>query len=138
MIAYSNINELIHSREFGGILSYLSLVNGIEGAILYDRDGLVVASGENTDSQLHYQAPYLLADFMSSLAKLEQTDFGRIDVQVTYGSENFFQIVNLNKASLFFLVVSGPKGSYELFKIRIGRSAQALEYLIHEKGYYKG
>jgi hypothetical protein len=132
------INKLAESRDLDGCLGYLSLVNGIDGALLYSREGLVVAAGENTLESLHIEAPYFLANFLEFLRQGRLLGLGVMDQQVAYGEQKFYQIINLERLDRFFLVVSGALGSYELFKFRIGRGAQAVSQRLHDRGYFRG
>ena len=115
------INRLSESRDLDACLGYLSLVNGIDGALLYSREGLVVAAGGNTLESLHLEAPYLLANFCDSLEHCREVGLGRLSHQVTFSELRFHEVINLEKSGRFFLVVTGTRGSYELFRVRIDK-----------------
>ncbi len=132
-----HINKLVESRDLDGCLGYLSLVNGISGAILYNREGLVVASGEDTHESVFIEAPYFLSNFLESLGQCKMLGLGPLDHAVSFVDARFHVILNLEHANLFFLVVTGTRGSYDLFKFRIERGAQALARLLHERGYIR-
>ena len=132
-----HINKLAESRDLDGCLGYLSLVNGISGAIVYNREGLVVASGEDTHESLFIEAPYFLANFLESLAQCRMLGMGPLEHAVSFVDNRFHLILNLEQSNLFFLVVTGTRGSYELFKFRIERGAQAIARLLHERGYIR-
>lgn len=132
------INALAESRDLDGCLSYLSLVNGIDGAVLYSREALVVGAGQDTLGGLFVEAPYLLDAHFESAARLRSLGLGCLDFQVHYTDEKFHLIVNLNKQDGFYLVVSGTRGSFDLFKFRIERGAQAVVRLLQDHGYLRG
>ena len=133
-----HINKLAESRDLDSCLGYLSLVNGITGAVLYSREGLVVGSGENSQESLFVEAPYFLCGFQETLEQCKMLGLGPLDHQVTFTESRFHLIINLGQLSLFFLVVTGARGSYELFKFRIERGAKAIAQLLHERGYLRG
>lgn len=133
-----HINKLAESRDIDDCLGYLSLVNGINGAILYSREGLVVGSGEDTHESLAIEAPYFLAGFLESLERSRMLGSGPLDHAVSFTQNRFILILNVDLSGSFFLVVAGTRGSYELFKFRIERGAQAIAQLLHERGYLRG
>ena len=133
-----HINKLVESRDLDGCLGYLSLVNGIHGAVLYNREGLVVGSGEDTHESLFIEAPYFQAGFLESLDRCAMLGLGPLDHVVTFTESRFHLTINVELSNLFFLVVTGARGSYELFKFRIERGAQAIALLLHARGYLRG
>lgn len=132
------INKLAESRDLDGCLGYLSLVNGIEGAAIYSYEGLVVAFGADSGESLFIEAPYFLANFMEGLRQCRELGLGAMDHQVSFTDARFHEVISLGKSGVFFLVVTGTRGSYELFKFRIERGAQAVAQLLHERGYLRG
>lgn len=132
-----DINKRVDSNDLDECLGYLSLVNGINGAILYGKEGLVIASGEETQANHFVEAPYFLANFLESQAQCKMLGMGSIDHTVTFIDNRFLLIINLSQTDLFFLVVTGTMGSYELFKFRIERGAQAISRLLHQRGYIR-
>ncbi len=133
-----SINNLVESQDFDQCLGYLSLVNGIEGALLFSPEGLIMAKGENSSAELMIYAPYLLSNFLASIQQLSRVGLHFMESQVTYSDEKFYQIINLGRSNLFFLMISGTKGSYDLFKFRIERGAQAIVQLLHAQSYLRG
>lgn len=133
-----HINKLVESSDLDGCLGYLSLVNGINGAVLYNREGLVVGTGEETRESLYIEAPYFLSGFMDTLERGVMLGLGPVDHAVTFTESRFHLIINIEQSNLFFLVVTGTRGSYELFKFRIERGAQAIARLLHARGYLRG
>jgi hypothetical protein len=133
-----HINKLVESRDLDACLGYLSLVNGIQGAILYNREGLVMGFGEDTHETLFIEAPYFQAGFLESLDRCAMLGLGPLDHVVTFTENRFHLTINLELSNLFFLVVTGTRGSYELFKFRIERGAQAIARLLHARGYLRG
>jgi hypothetical protein len=133
-----HINKLAESRDLDGCLGYLSLVNGITGAVLYNREGLVVGYGEDTHESLFIEAPYFQAGFMETLERSHMLGLGPVDHAVSFTESRFHLIINIEQSNLFFLVVAGTRGSYELFKFRIERGAQAIARLLHARGYLRG
>ena len=133
-----HINKLVESRDLDGCLGYLSLVNGIHGVVLYNREGLVMGFGEDTHESLFIEAPYFQAGFMETLERCAMLGLGPLDHVVTFTESRFHLIINVELSNLFFLVVSGTRGSYELFKFRIERGAQAIARLLHARGYLRG
>jgi predicted regulator of Ras-like GTPase activity (Roadblock/LC7/MglB family) len=135
--APTDINKLVESRDLDQCLGYLSLVNGITGAILYSREGLVVAWGEDTQQNHFIESPYFLANFLESLAQYRMLGMGPLENAVSFSEHHFNLILNLGQLDLFFLVVAGTRGSYDLFKFRIDRGALAIARLLHERGYIR-
>jgi hypothetical protein len=133
-----HINKLVESRDLDGCLGYLSLVNGINGAVLYNREGLVMGFGENSHESLFIEAPYFQAGFLESLDRCRMLGLGPVDHTVTFTETRFHLMINVELSNLFFLMVSGTRGSYELFKFRIERGAQAIARLLHARGYLRG
>jgi predicted regulator of Ras-like GTPase activity (Roadblock/LC7/MglB family) len=132
------INKLAESRDLDECLGYLSLVNGIEGAAVYSHEGLVVASGVDSGESLFIEAPYFLANFLEGLRQSRELGLGILDHQVSFTDTRFHEVTALGKGGSLFLVVSGTRGSYELFKFRIERGAQAVAQLLHERGFLRG
>ncbi len=129
------INGMVDSRDPDDVLGYLSLVNGIDGAILYNREGLVVAFGEDTHRAMFAEGPYLLSGYIESLESMEESGFGIIQSQVNFGVDRFYQIFSLDHSKSFFLMVSGTRGSHELYRIRMERACQALSCLLRDNGF---
>jgi hypothetical protein len=113
-------------------------VNGIEGAAVYSREGLVVAAGADSGESLFIEAPYFLSNFLEGRRQCRELGLGALDHQVSFTDTRFHEVTALGKAEALFLVVSGTRGSYELFKFRIERGAQAVARLLHERGYLRG
>lgn len=132
-----DINKLVESGDLDECLGYLSLVNGINGAVVYSHEGLVIATGEETQQSLFIEAPYFLANFIESLKQCRMLGMGALDHSVSFVENRFHLIINLELSNSFFLVVTGTRGSYELFKFRIERGAQAIARLLHERGYIR-
>jgi hypothetical protein len=133
-----HINKLVESQDIDGCLGYLSLVNGIQGAVLYNREGLVMGAGEDTHESLFIEAPYFQAGFLESLERSLMLGLGPLDHVVTFTESRFHLTINVELSNLYFLVVTGARGSYELFKFRIERGAQAIARLLHARGYLRG
>lgn len=133
-----HINKLEESRDLDGCLGYLSLVNGINGAVLYNREGLVMGAGEETQESLFIEAPYFLSGFMDTLERAVMLGLGPLDHTVSFTESRFHLIINIERSNLFFMVVTGTRGSYELFKFRIERGAQAIARLLYARGYIRG
>ena len=133
----ADINKRVDSRDLDTCLGYLSLVNGITGAVLYSAEGLVVASGEDSHESVFIEAPYFLAQFLESLSKCKMLGMGSLESTVSFVENRFHFILNLAKSDRFFLVVTGTRGSYELFKFRIERGSLAIVRLLHERGYIR-
>lgn len=134
----ANINKLGESQELDDLLSYLSLVNGIDGALLFDAEGWVLARGEETSTKLEIEAPYVLYHFQECARQLVALGSAPLDNQVAYLGERFFLVQNLERAGRFFLLVSGAKGSYDLFRIRCERAAQSVSRVLRERGWLRG
>lgn len=134
----ANINKLGESQDFDDILSYLSLVNGIDGALLFDAEGWVLARGEETDTNLEIEGPYVLYHFQECAGQLAGLGSAPMENQVTYLGERFFLVQNLERSGRFFLLVSGAKGSYDLFRIRCERAAQSVSRVLRERGWLRG
>lgn len=132
-----DINKRVEARDLDTCLGYLSLVNGITGAVVYSSEGLVVAAGEESNESLLIEAPYFLAHFLESLSECKMLGMGSLDHSVSFVENYFHLILNLAKSDRFFLVVTGTRGSYELFKFRIERGALAIVRLLHERGYIR-
>ncbi len=132
-----DINRLVDSPDFDACLSYLSLVSGMDGAVLYNAEGWVVALGENTSASVTLEAPYILSAFQESLVNLGRLNLPPLENQISFAGGKFYLIVNLDRSSQFFLVVTGTQGSYDLFKIRVDRGAKALVGLLRGRGYLR-
>lgn len=132
------INKLAESRDLDECLGYLSLVNGISGAILYNRECLTVGIGEDTHESLAIEAPYFLAGFVESLDRSLMLGLGPLEHSVCFTESRFHLIINVGLSNAFFLVVTGAKGSFELFKFRIDRGAEAVARLLQARGYLRG
>jgi predicted regulator of Ras-like GTPase activity (Roadblock/LC7/MglB family) len=134
----SHINKLAESQDLDDLLSYLSLVNGIDGAILYNAEGWVMAKGEETRTNLEIEGGYLLYHLSESIRELAAVGVDPIEYQVTFTGERFLLVINLEKAGRFFLLVSGAKGSYDLFRIRCERAAQAVSRVLRGRNWLRG
>jgi hypothetical protein len=136
-VSAADINKLLDSTDPDLCLGYLTLVNGIDGAILCSRDGWVVAAGENTLENVLIEAPYFLSQFQESLDRLDTLGLDRLDSQIAFNEQKFYLILNLERSNRFFLVVSGARGSYDLFKYRVERVAHALADLLRSRGFFR-
>ena len=132
-----HINKLVESQELDDCLSYLSLVNGLDGALLYNDDGLVMGVGEESEAQLGTFAPYILYHYQEMMGQLSEVGMPALNHQVSYAGDRFVLVQNLENSGKFFLVVSGTKGSYDLFRIRCDRAATALSRILHDRGWLK-
>lgn len=134
----AHINKLGESQEPDDVLSYLSLVNGIDGALLMDAEGWVLARGEETRTNLENEGCYVLYHFRESMRALSELGAPPADHQVTYLGDRFLLVYDLEKAGRFFLLVSGTKGSYDLFRIRCERAAHTVSRVLRERGWLRG
>ncbi len=129
---------MVDSHDLDTCLGYLSLVNGMDGAVVYSQECLVVAMGENTQESMLIESPYFLDRYLANLRQFKDLGFGALESQIVFSDNKFYQIINLDAGCRFFLMIAGTKGSYELFKLRIERGAQAVAQLLQAKGYAKG
>lgn len=134
----AHINKMGESQELDDLLSYLSLVSGIDGALLFDAEGWVMARGEETRTNLEIEGCYVLYHFLESMRALSAIGASPFDHQVTYSGDRFLLVYNLEKAGRFFLLVSGAKGSYDLFRIRCERAAHTVSRVLRERGWLRG
>ena len=128
---------LLESQDLDACLGYLSLVSGIDGALLFDQDGWIVGAGEETRETLRIEAPYLLHPFQELLHRFGALGLEPLESQLVFGDEKFHLTMNLERKNRFFLVISGSRGSYELFKYRVERGAQAIGGLLRDRGYFR-
>ncbi len=135
--ASPDVNKLLESQDLDDCLGYMSLVNGIDGAILFDQQGWVVAVGEDTQETLRIEAPYFLFHFQEILRCFVELGVEPLESQLTLGGAKFHLALNLERENRFFLVVSGTRGSYDLFKYRVERGAQAVGGLLRGRGYFR-
>jgi|GEM_PF-1625484 len=133
-----DINKLAESADLDDLLSYLSLVNGIDGALLLDEQGWVVARGEETHIYLETEGAYLLYHYLDCARQLAGLGAPVMDHQVAYLGDRFLLVQNLEKTGRFFLLVSGAKGSYDLFRIRCDRAAGAVSRVLRDRKWLKG
>ncbi len=133
----AEVNRLLEAAEPSACLGYLSLVNGIDGAVLFDHQGWAMATGEETTENLLLEAPYFLFHFQEVLRNFQELGLEPLESQVAFGGAKFYLVLNLERESRFFLVVSGARGSYDLFKYRVDRGAQAIVGLLHGRGYFR-
>ncbi len=136
-VTAAEINKLLESGDMDECLGYLSLVNGIEGAVLCDQEGWVLASGENTSINVFMETPYFLYYFQESLKQLNSLGLEPLDSQIAFGGQKFYMVTNLNKLNRYFLLVFGARGSYDLFKYRVERVTQAVTSILRDKGYFR-
>ncbi len=134
----AEIDRLLESRDFEGCLGYLSRVSGIDSALLYNHEGWVMASGDESHEEAFIEGPYLLSQFQETLRHFKNLGLGPMEQSLVMGGQKFFLVVNLDRTGLFFLVVSGVRGSYDLYKHRVERGVQALGALLRERGYLRG
>ena len=136
-VTAADINKLLESQDMDACLGYLTLVNGIDGALLCGQDGWVLAHGENTLEGMRIETPYFLYQFTETLARVETLGLEPLESQIAFGGQKFYMILNIARSNRFFLVVSGARGSYDLFKYRVERVAQALADLLRDRGYFR-
>ena len=137
MNSASHSDKLLESQDVDDCLGYLSLVSGIDGALLYDDEGFVVGAGENTRESLRLEAPYFLYHFQETLRRYAALGLEPLESGLVFGGEKFHLAVNLERENRFFLVISGARGSYDLFKYRVERGAQAVGGLLRARGYFR-
>jgi predicted regulator of Ras-like GTPase activity (Roadblock/LC7/MglB family) len=134
----AHINKLGESQDLDSILSYLSLVNGIDGAVLYDKQGFVVARGEDSSPNLEIEGPYILYHYQECSQQVQGLGTPPLEHQVAFVGDRFLLMQSLDKTGRFFLLVSGAKGSYDLFRIRCERAAQSVSRVLRERGWLRG
>jgi len=133
-----DIDRLLESKDFDECLGFLSRISGIDAALLYNHEGWVMAAGEETHEDTRIEAPYLLNQFQETLRHFKNLGLGPMEQSLVLGGQKFHLVVNLDRTGLFFLVVSGVRGSYDLYKHRVERGVQALGDLLRKRGYLRG
>ena len=134
----STVEVQMDVKDFDSILSYLSCVRGMDGAILYDRTGLIVARGEGTNNELMTSGPKVVETFRELNQSLTKGNNQPLEGQISYNSKKFHEIIDLAAADKFFLLVSGASGSHEIFRLRIKKATEAALALLTEKRYIEG
>lgn len=127
------------TEDLDRICSYLTSVRveslgggkGIKGAVLLDGDGLAWGLGENSSDAFVDLAPRAVGWLQESAWQAERD--GRPDPEslLLQDPEDF--VFCKKFLGVYYVVVSGSRGSFELFQGRIDRCVQMAEAALKER-----
>lgn len=105
------------------LCSYLSRVDGIDGAVLLGQDGLPLAWGAESLDTFATGAPWMLQSLMDAEDFSREHDLEIPEEQLSSGQSRFWLCRRIGSS---YLVVQGARGSLELFHGRIDRCSQMI------------
>jgi len=126
------------TNDLDQILSYLTSVRldpqgakGIKGAIILDEDGLPWGTGANSTDAFLDTAPQVQGLLQDSAIIAERAGRSAPDFLLVQDPDDF----NFCRKFLgdYYVVVSGSRGSFELFQGRVDRCVQMAEAALKER-----
>ena len=123
------------TEDFDQICSYLTSVGtggkGIKGAVILDGDGLVWGLGADSSPGFVDLAPRMLGWLQECAWQAQRDERPDPDFFLVQDQEDF----NFCKKFFvgYYVVVSGSRGSFELFQGRIDRCVQMAESALKER-----
>lgn len=126
------------TNDLDQILSYLTAVRldpqglkGIKGAMILDESGLPWGTGANSTDAFLDTAPHVLGLLQESIDMAERTGRSAPYFLLVQDPDDF----NFCRKFLgdYYVVVSGSRGSFELFQGRIDRCVQMAEAALKER-----
>ena len=126
------------TNDLDQILSYLTAVRldpmglkGIKGAIILDEDGLPWGMGANCTESFLESAPQVQGMLQESTIQALRAGRAAPDFLLVQDPDDF----NFCRKFLgdYYVVVSGSRGSFELFQGRVDRCVQMAEAALKER-----
>ncbi len=118
------------SEDFDFICGYLSEVDGIGGAVFLDGEGLEQAHGAGSEPEISEAAPWFLQSFLET-KEFAAAHHLELPLEQLSCTESSFLLCREIGAG--YLVTSGKRGSYELFRGRIDRCAEMMEQVLKQR-----
>lgn len=125
--------NMVYDEDLDVTCSYLTSVNGIDGAGVFDDEGLLWASGADSVPAFFEQAPWLVELLRDGRDFRGRTGGHSPQNLVLFDDASFWFCAKLH--DLFYYVVVGSRGSYELFKGRIDRCMQMADQALKERRF---
>jgi len=105
------------------LCSYLSRVDGIDGAVLLGKDGLPLAWGSESLATFDTAAPWMLQSLLDAEEFSREHELEIPEEQLSSSHSRFWLCRRIGSS---YLVVQGARGSLELFHGRIDRCSQMI------------
>lgn len=128
------------SNDLDQICSYLTAVRldgyggkgkGLQGAAILDESGLVWGIGENSVDRFQDQAPWAVGQLQESAEFSRRLGRQIPDFLLVQDPEDFLYCRRF--LDRYYYVVTGSRGSFELFTGRIDRCIQMAETALKER-----
>ena len=128
------------TTDLDQICSYLTSVRmdpagsggkGIKGAVILDQDGLVWGLGTNSSAAFLDKAPRVQGQLQESAWQSRRDALPDTDFLLVQDPEDF--VFCKKFLGGYYVVVSGSRGSFELFQGRIDRCVQMAEAALKER-----
>lgn len=124
------IGQIEWSDDLDVLCGYLSQVDGLDGALLLDGEGLPLAWGANSTPETTELAPWLLQALLESRDFSEAHGMEPPEEQLSFTPLRFQLCRRIGSS---YLVTQGARGSYELFQGRIDRCAQMMDQVLRQR-----
>ncbi len=113
------------------ICSYLTQVRGLQGAGIFDEDGLEWGVGTDCHPSFADQAPWAVGQLQENESFAQRCERPAPDFLLIQDPEEFLYCRKFLER--YYYVVSGSRGSFELFTGRIDRCIQMAETALKER-----
>jgi len=124
------IGQIEWSDDLDVLCSYLSQVDGLEGALLLDGEGLTLALGSDSTPEVSEIAPWLLQSLLESRDFANAHGLELPEEQISFTPLRFQLCRRIGPS---YLVTQGTRGSYELFQGRIERCSQMMDQALRQR-----
>ncbi len=119
------------TSDLDQICSYLTQVRGLNGAGIMDETGLSWGLGADSAPSFQDQAPWAIEQLLASTSFSERLERPAPDFLLIQDSEEFLYCRKF--FGQYYYVVTGSRGSFELFTGRIDRCIQMAETALKER-----
>lgn len=120
-----------YTNDLDQICSYLTQVRGLQGAGVLDEDGLLWGLGSESAPSFHDQAPWAVGQLQENEEFAKRSGRPLPDFLLIQDAEEFLYCRRFH--GQHYYVVTGSRGSFELFTGRIDRCIQMAETALKER-----
>lgn len=120
-----------YTNDLDQICSYLTQVRGLQGAGILDEDGLPWGTGNESHPSFQDQAPWAVGQLQENEEFAKRSGRPVPDFLLVQDPEEFLYCRRFH--GQYYYVVTGSRGSFELFTGRIDRCIQMAETALKER-----
>jgi len=120
-----------YTNDLDQICSYLTQVRGLQGAGILDQDGLSWGLGAESHPSFQDQSPWAVGQLQENEEFAKRSGRPHPDFLLIQDPEEFLYCRRFH--GQYYYVVTGSRGSFELFTGRIDRCIQMAETALKER-----